>query len=50
MHLPTDARDLQPSLITWRRHLHAHPELSYREHATATFVRERLCPHPLLAC
>jgi amidohydrolase len=28
--------------VTWRRQLHAHPELSGQEHATATFVRERL--------
>ncbi len=29
-------------LSEWRRHLHAHPELSNREQATAAFVRERL--------
>jgi amidohydrolase len=28
--------------VTWRRHLHAHPELSGQEHETAAFVRERL--------
>lgn len=28
--------------IEWRRHLHAHPELSYKEHETATFVEEKL--------
>jgi amidohydrolase len=28
--------------IAWRRHLHAHPELSFREHETARFVRETL--------
>ena len=26
----------------WRRNLHANPELSYREHETARFVREKL--------
>ena len=25
-----------------RRHLHAHPELSYREYQTAAFVEEKL--------
>ena len=28
--------------VTWRRQLHAHPELSFQEHKTAAFVRERL--------
>ena len=33
---------LRASLTTWRRHLHANPELSLQEHATAAFVAERL--------
>jgi amidohydrolase len=28
--------------VLWRRHLHARPELSFAEHETARFVRERL--------
>lgn len=28
--------------VAWRRHLHAHPELSFQERETAAFVRERL--------
>ena len=36
------ASDLSADLVAWRRHLHAHPELAYQEHATAAFVRERL--------
>jgi amidohydrolase len=28
--------------VGWRRHLHAHPELSFHEHETARFVREAL--------
>ena len=28
--------------VAWRRHLHRHPELSFREHETARFVREKL--------
>ena len=31
-----------PELITWRRHLHQHPELSYQEFETATFVQDKL--------
>ncbi len=33
---------LARSMIQWRHHLHAHPELSLHEHATAGFVAERL--------
>jgi amidohydrolase len=40
--LRPDALALRPDLVAWRRHLHAHPELSYAETATAAFVRERL--------
>lgn len=29
-------------VVAWRRHLHAHPELSYQEHETSRFVREQL--------
>ena len=30
--IPTD------DVVRWRRHIHAHPELSYQEHATADYV------------
>ena len=33
---------LAASLTQWRRHLHANPELSLQEHATAAFVAARL--------
>ncbi|MGE0719206.1 MAG: amidohydrolase [Alphaproteobacteria bacterium] len=33
---------LLETLKGWRRHLHAHPELSQQERATAAFVRDRL--------
>ena len=33
---------LAAKLTEWRRHLHAHPELSLQETATAAFVAERL--------
>jgi amidohydrolase len=29
-------------VVAWRRHLHAHPELSFQEHETAQFIVERL--------
>lgn len=34
--------DAEPHLIAWRRHLHAHPELSNEEEQTAAYVAERL--------
>jgi amidohydrolase len=34
--------DLAETLTTWRHHLHAHPELSLQESATAAFVCEKL--------
>lgn len=36
------ARLLHPTVVEWRRHLHAHPELSYQEFETAAFVQARL--------
>ncbi|HET6183748.1 MAG TPA: amidohydrolase [Acetobacteraceae bacterium] len=35
-------RDLHARLTAWRRHLHAHPELTLHERQTAAFVCERL--------
>lgn len=37
-----DAQTVTPRVIRWRRHLHAHPELSNREAKTAAFVAARL--------
>jgi amidohydrolase len=34
--------DLTQRLVSWRRHLHAHPELSLQEKGTAAFVAARL--------
>ena len=31
-----------PDAVTWRRHLHANPELSFQEHETAKSIHERL--------
>jgi amidohydrolase len=33
---------LQGDLVDWRRQLHQHPELGFREHLTATFIHQRL--------
>ena len=37
-----DFDDRATELIDMRRHLHAHPELSFEEHETAAYVAERL--------
>jgi amidohydrolase len=34
--------DLEARAIGWRRHLHAHPELSFEEHETSAFVEQTL--------
>lgn len=36
------ASDLRSSVIDNRRHLHAHPELSFQEYQTSAFVKEKL--------
>jgi hippurate hydrolase len=33
---------ITPEVVAWRRHIHAHPELGFQEHATARFVAQRL--------
>ena len=35
-------RTLADTLTAWRRHLHAHPELTLHEEQTAAFVQARL--------
>ncbi len=32
----------QAEMVAWRRHLHAHPETAFEEHATSDFVAARL--------
>lgn len=39
---PALTPELHQKLTQWRRHLHAHPELSLQEKATAAFVQEKL--------
>lgn len=36
------ATDLAPQLIKWRRHMHKHPELSYKEHKTMDYISSQL--------
>jgi amidohydrolase len=36
------AKEIAPQLSLWRRHLHAHPELSYKEFETMKFVSQEL--------
>ena len=42
MRILPEIQAFEPDLVAWRRDLHAHPELAYREHRTAGFVAERL--------
>ena len=34
--------ELHPQMVQWRRHLHAHPELSFQEHNTVAYVAGQL--------
>jgi amidohydrolase len=38
----TDAAKVEPEVIRWRRHLHQHPELSFKEEKTGQFVHDAL--------
>lgn len=40
--IKTLARQYAPEFIEVRRHLHAHPELSYKEFETSNFIRQKL--------
>src|SRR5699024_12615194 len=48
MHITEGAELLFEQLIAWRRHLHAHPELSFEEVNTAAYVVEQLKKLPNL--
>lgn len=37
---------LREQVISWRRHLHAHPEVSFQEHATSQFIHDVLAAIP----
>ncbi len=34
--------DIAPEVITWRKHIHANPELGFAEHETAAFIAAKL--------
>src|SRR6185437_2099559 len=42
MTVVDQAKKLQPELVELRRHIHAHPELSFKEHETGKLVAEKL--------
>ncbi|NDJ18907.1 M20 family metallopeptidase [Myxacorys almedinensis] len=37
-----EIRSLQPQVVLWRRSLHQHPELGFREEMTARFIAQKL--------
>jgi amidohydrolase len=37
-----ELRSLQPQIVEWRRALHQHPELGFREQWTASYIEQRL--------
>ncbi|MGF1630658.1 MAG: amidohydrolase [Kiloniellaceae bacterium] len=42
MNIDPSVRQIEAEMKTWRRHLHANPELGFEEHDTALFVAEKL--------
>lgn len=42
MSLDNRLEQLFPEMVSWRRHLHRHPELSYEEKVTSSYIAERL--------
>ncbi len=43
LHAVTDTmKSLQGEMVSWRRDLHAHPELGFAESRTSAFIQERL--------
>ena len=45
--LPEPGPDVLDEVVETRRHLHRHPEVSWDEHRTSTFIAERLSAHGL---
>lgn len=42
MPMLDEIKQLQDEMVSWRRDLHAHPELGFAETRTCTFIQERL--------
>lgn len=40
--IKTLALEIHPNVVRVRRHLHAHPELSFQEHATSAYIKDQL--------
>lgn len=34
--------EVKTDVLRWRRHIHAHPELSFQEHKTADYIAQQL--------
>src|SRR5215469_6203861 len=41
--LPQPSRDVLDEVVDNRRYLHRHPEVSFAEHETSRFIKDRLC-------
>lgn len=39
---PLYEQEIQEQVVNWRRYLHQHPELSFKEHGTAQFIEDTL--------
>lgn len=39
-------KEVNQDVLRWRRHIHAHPELSFKEAATADYIAEQLATMP----
>ena len=42
MNTIKELENLQNEMQTWRRDIHAHPEIAFEEHRTAQIVAEKL--------
>ena len=40
--IKVQAKKISPTIVGYRRHLHANPELSFKEYKTSAFIKARL--------
>lgn len=40
--ISSQVKDLEEQLLTWRRHMHMHPELSFQEYETSNYIESQL--------